>query len=75
LDAINEDLKNWGMKLFVVDRVEKWLSHRQTAETRISENKFSEALKLTSKIWKLIKENGKKNEAKKKYGNMISKAQ
>jgi hypothetical protein len=23
LDAINEDLKNWGMKLFVVDRVEK----------------------------------------------------
>jgi DNA phosphorothioation-dependent restriction protein DptG len=72
MESYNKEFKKWNRKLFVLGRAEKLLIHLQTAQSLIGENRFSETLPTSNKIWEKIKENGQEDETKKNCRNILT---
>jgi hypothetical protein len=74
METRNEDFKHWNRKLFAVKRAAKLLVHLQTAQSLVGERRFSDAIRNATKVWQLIKENGKEDETKRICRNILSEA-
>jgi hypothetical protein len=60
--------------MFVVGRAPKLLTHFQTAESMLGENRYCVAIKQANRVWEQIKENSKEDETKKQCRNIMTEA-